>query len=308
MDQMSLTPNSNSPNFDVEDIPPQPVLYTSHGLHTSSPKKTISPSGRLTVEYPSLLKTLQWTRRYSSYIFSGFVGLHALNTCIIPLATLVSGGDAALSKIDNGFLVTRYLYRPSQTVETILVWVPLGLHVLTGIAIRVYRIFIARDLYGEGTIARYRRQAVHYRSKGFSWPYLRALPSLGLSDIAAAGYTTLFLVSLHAYSTRILPILYGDGGDTSISIVSHALQKHPLLTYPLYAFLIGTSAFHIVGGWGKWMRWTLTAKRRRIRNNIVTGTMGIWMVSLARIGRLEVFSAVVKAEYDRLYRHIWAGF
>jgi Protein of unknown function (DUF1691) len=292
----------------VEDLPPEPVQSSPLALRPAptSPNSSDSPTSYF--HLPSALTLLQSTHRYSSYILSGFLGLHAVNTCIIPLITLISTRNAALSQIDRGFFLTRYLYRPSETVECAVVLVPLGVHVLTGLALRAHRIYRTRNLYGEGVIAAHRRQTRVNRSKGLSWPRIRALPSLGYSYTAASGWATLFFVSLHTFTTRYLPWKYGDDGETSVTIVTHALQKHPILTFTLYSGLIAASSFHIISGWGRWLKLTLTVRSRRFKNHVIIGTVAAWMVSLVQISRLEIFSRAVKAEYDGLYYHLWRGF
>ena len=288
----------------VEDLPPEPVPVSFRPIpstHDSSP----SPAK---FRFPSVLTLLQSTHRYSSYLLSGFLGLHALNTCIIPLVTVMSSQEDALSKIDNGFMITRYLYRPSEPVEMGLILVPLGVHVLTGMILRVRRVIKERNLYGEGLLAWHERQTRINRARGFSWPRIRALPTLGYSSTAATGWATLLLVSLHAFTTRYLPWKYGGDGETSVTIVSYALQKHPILAYPLYASLIAAGTFHIISGWGRWLKLTFTPRGRRFKNYLVVGTITAYLISLARIGRLQIFSRAVKIEYDSLYQRLWRAF
>ena len=289
----------------VVTLPPEPVRSNPVALDPEH----ISPSSNPPTSYVrSVFSLVQSTHRYSSYVLSGFLGLHTLNTCIIPLVTAISNQDAALSQIDNGFMITRYLYRPSQSVEMGLILVPLGVHVLTGLVLRARRVYNERDLYGEGLLAWHARHTRINRAKGLSWPRIRALPTLGYSSTAATGWATLIFVSLHTFTTRYLPWKYGGDGETSITIVTHALQKHPFLAYTLYSGLVAASAFHIISGWGRWLKLTFTPRGRRIKNYLVAGTVTVWLASLVRIGRLNIFSRAVKVEYDSLYQHLWRAF
>jgi hypothetical protein len=292
----------------VETLPPEPLQSSSLSLHPMAPSAPSEPPSSKSSTAPSLLALLQATHRYSSYVLSGFVGLHALNTSIIPLTTLLSSETAALSTIDNGFMITRYLYRPSRPVEIALVFAPLGIHVLAGTILRIYRIFQQQALYGEGILAQYSRQSRINRAQGLSWPRLRALSVLGFSTTAASGWTTLFFVSLHAYTTRFLPLTYGTDGETSVTIVSYALQKHPILVYTLYYGLIASASFHILSGWGRWLKVTVTQRGEQLKNYVVYGVVTAWTVSLVRIGSLKIFSWALKGEYDSLYRRLWSGF
>jgi len=291
----------------VEILPPEPVHSNPLALRPAHISSSPSPEHHVP-QVPSILTLVQFTHRYSSYALSGFLGLHALNTCIVPLFTVFSNNETALSTIDNGFMITRYLYRPSEPVEFALIFCPLAVHIVTGLVLRARRIYVERNLYGEGLLALHARQTRVNRAKGLSWPRIRALPTLGYSSTAATGWATWIFVGLHAFTTRYLPWKYAGDGETSVTIVSHALQKHPILTYTVYTGLIGFGAFHVISGWGRWLKLTFTSRGRRYKNYIVMGTVTAWLVSLVRIGRLKIFSRAVKLEYDRLYQHLWGAF
>lgn len=304
---MSSRRRASSSAGSVETLPPEPVHSNPLALRPAHVSRSPSPEAHMP-QVPSFLTLLQYTHRYSSYVLSGFLGLHALNVCVVPLVTVFSNNEAALSQIDNGFMITRYLYRPSPSVEIALVLGPLAVHITTGLILRIRRIYMERNLYGEGLLAWHARQTRINRAKGLSWPRIRALPTLGYSATAATGWSTYVFATLHAFTTRYLPWKYGGDGETSVTIVSHALQKHPILTYTAYVGLIGFGAFHIISGWGRWLKLTFTARGRRIKNYIVVGTITASLVSLVRIGRLRIFSRAVKVEYDRLYQHLWGAF
>jgi hypothetical protein len=305
-----------SSSASVTVLPPEPVQSHPHSLHPahishepSSPSSADLPPPSPKSYFPSVLSLLQSTQRYSSYIATGFLSLHALNTCIIPLCTALSNTEEALSKIDNGFMITRFLYRPSESTEWTLVLLPLAVHVLSGLCLRLRKIYLTRNLYGEGILASHARQTRINRSKGLSWPRIRALPTLGYSAIAATGWGTCLLVSLHAYTTRYLPhVQHGQGGETSITLVSHALQTHPVWGYGLYTVMIALAGFHVVSGWGRWLKVTFTQRGRRWKNWIVVAVVGGWLGALVRVGRLEVFSRATRGEYDVLYRRLWGAF
>jgi Protein of unknown function (DUF1691) len=290
----------------VETLPPEPVQANPLSLHPSPRART--PPSEIEVRLPSVLSLVQTTHRYSSYVLSAFLGLHTLNTCIIPLVTLVSSHEDALSTIDNGFMITRFVYRPSPAIEVGLILLPLGLHVISGAVLRIRRVFRERNLYGEGILAWYSRQTRINRAKGLSWPRVRALSALGYSSTAVTGWTTLFFVGLHVYTTRYLPWKYGGDGETSVQIVSHALRKHPILTYTLYGGLIASATFHVLSGWGRWLQVRFTPRGRRLKNSLVVTTIWGWLAALGQIGRISVFSRSLQGEYDNLYRHVWTGF
>lgn len=302
-------PRRVSMGIPVEDLPPEPLHSNPLAIHPVHDDRPPTPPPASDIPaLPSFLTLLQATHRYSSYVLTGFLSLHALNTCIIPLTTVFSSQQTALSKIDNGFMITRYLYRPSEHLELGLVLVPLGIHVATGMILRVQRIIKERSLYGEGLLKWHARQTRINRAKGLSWPRIRALPTLGYSATAASGWATLFFVSLHATTTRYFPWKYGGDGETSVSIVSYALQKHPVLGYAMYVGLIAAATFHIVSGWGRWLRVTFMKRGRRIKNYFVLGTAAAWLGGLVRVGMIPVVSGTERAEFDALYRHLWGDF
>jgi len=65
------------------------------------------------------------TQRYSSYVFTGFFGVHILNNVIVPLTTWTqtSASGAALT-IDSVFESSREFYRPAAGVEFGLIFIP----------------------------------------------------------------------------------------------------------------------------------------------------------------------------------------
>ena len=119
-----------SSSASVITLPPEPVQSNPLSIRPSHvPRQPSATEPTPATSYiPSVLTLLQSTHRYSSYVASGFLSLHALNTCLIPLFTVLSDRNEALSKIDNGFMITRYLYRPSESTEIALVVAPLAIH------------------------------------------------------------------------------------------------------------------------------------------------------------------------------------
>jgi tRNA (guanine26-N2/guanine27-N2)-dimethyltransferase len=248
---------------------------------------------------------LQTAHRYSSYVLSGFISLHFVNTCIIPMATWSSSSKTAVSNIDDAFTITRYIYRPSLTIEMGLIFLSLLVHIACGVVLRTIQI---RNLYREGIVSWYERQTQINIANGFAWAHIRALPTFDLSDIAASGYITWFCVTLHIYTVRNVPWKYAGDGETSITIVTHALQKHPRLFYTLYYSLLSAGPFHIISGWGKWLGLTVTPRATLVKNYVVMVVNVLWLTALIRVGRLEIFSDALKVQYDVLYRYFWGGF
>ena len=250
----------------------------------------------------SVLTLLQTTRRYSSYVFTGFIGLHVVNNLVVPLATWMSDSQTAISTLDHVFNIARVVYRPSAVVEFGVILVPLALHVTSGILLRINRI---NTLYPKGVLEWYGRKCDENIANGIAFPRARAFPTFGLSDIAASGYITAFCVVFHVYMVRYLPWKYI--GDASITIVTRALQKHPVLFYTFYYSLLSAGGFHMISGWGKWLRLTVTPRAVLLKNAVVTLVNLSWVAALIRVGQLGIPQGLA-AQYDSLYQYLWSKF
>lgn len=261
----------------------------------SPPKASIDRSKS---RVPSVVSLFETAQRYSSYVFSCFVGLHFVNACVIPLTAWVSTSETAVSNIDNAFTITRYIYRPGPAIENGLIFVPLLVHIVSGVILRAAKI---RNLYGEGILAWHKRQVI-------TWPHIRTLLTLGLSDIAASGYVTWIFITLHIYTVRNIPSIYAGDEDISVTIITHALQKHPVPFYTLYYALISAAVFHIVSGWHKWLGLTVTPHDKMVKNYIIIAINVLWLAALIRVGRLHIFKGALKMKYDTLYRYFWGKF
>jgi Protein of unknown function (DUF1691) len=225
--------------------------------------------------------------------------LHVFNNVIVPLTTWTDSTSAVLT-INTAFEKTRLTYRPSVAVEMGIVFIPLAVHITSGILLRANRL---KCIYPHGILASYRQKKDML--VGQSYPWLRALPTFGLSDIAASGYITAFCVLLHIVMVRYLPWKYA--ADASITIVTRALQKHPYIFYTFYYSLLSAGAFHILSGWGKWLKLTTIRRYIFVKNAIVSVVNFSWVAALVRIGGLDI-PGMLSPQYDVMYRFIWSGF
>lgn len=234
-------------------------------------------------------------QRYSSYAFTVFAALHIANTSLIPLLT------RSIAASDTYLLLTRPYYQ-SFPLEPLVVVAPLGLHLASGVALRLYR--------RRQNLARYGAESRGDRRR-VAWP--------ALSGTSLAGYALAPLLLGHALVNRGLPLWY-EGGSSSIGLeyVSHGFARHPLVSWAGFAALVGLAVGHSVWGWARWTGWTPGAvvaggeegRRRRERrwwgvNAVSLVVAAVWMAGgLGVVGRGGEVHGWVGKEYDELYRRI----
>ena len=274
---------------------PSRVLILGPSMDSRHPGQHKSAGG-------SVLNLLQTTQRYSSYTFSGFVGIHILNNVVIPLATWSQSSSLAVSTIDSAFEHTRKVYRPSPVVEFGLVFIPLAVHVASGLLLRTYRF---KSLYPQGIVKWHRQELQKNAATDLSYPRLRAIPTFGLSDVAASGYITAFCVIFHILMVRYLPWKYDV--ESSIAVVTRPLQKHPRIFYTFYYSLLSAGVFHIISGWGKWLKLTTTPRSILVKNALVTVVNFSWVAALVRVGCLQI-PQMLSTQYDALYGLLFRRF
>ncbi|KAI9651864.1 MAG: hypothetical protein M1831_007529 [Alyxoria varia] len=180
---------------------------------------------------------LQQTQRYSSYTFTAFAALHITNMSLIPLIT------QSVPASSKYLLLTRPYYQ-SFPLEPLLVIMPLGIHIASGVSLRLYRRHIlVRD---SGAITPSERKRV-------SWPRV--------TWTSAMGFAGTWLVGLHAGVTRLLPLLV-DGGSSGVGLdfVGHGVSltsqdgvSPGWLGLGFYTALVTVVGSHMVWGWSKWL-------------------------------------------------------
>jgi hypothetical protein len=234
-------------------------------------------------------------QRYSSYAFTIFASFHITNTSIIPLIT------RSVPAADTYLLLTRPFYQ-SLPFEPILITGALGLHMSTGLALRLFRRRQQVHRYGAENAEERRRLA---------WP--------PVTWTSATGYLLVPLVLGHAFINRVVPLLY-EGGSANVGLeyVSHGFAKHPLISWVGFTALVTVGSWHIVGGWAKWLGLTpqqvtswsgdvqLIRKRRfYLIIGVAAAVAGLWLAGgLGVVGRGGEATGWLAKEYDFLYSKI----
>jgi len=234
-------------------------------------------------------------QKYSSYAFTIFGTFHITNTSIIPLLT------RSVSDSDSYLLLTRPYYQ-SLPFEPLLVTGAIGLHIASGLALRLFR----------------RRQQVHrYGAENFA--ERRSIRWPAVSWTSMTGYALAPLVIGHAFVNRAVPLMW-EGGSANVGLeyVSHGFAKHPIISFVGFTALVTVGSWHFVSGWAKWLnllptqltKWSSDIQLRRKRrfylvNGVAAAVAGLWLAGgLGVVGRGGESTGWLAKEYDFLYSKI----
>lgn len=286
----------------MEVLEPSPVdeqPESGEGDYFPPPRR--SPTLGLQTHRPAFY--LQRAQKYSSYTFTVFAAFHIANTGIIPLLS------RSLDTSNQYLLLTRPYYQSWPLAEPFVVLLPLATHILSGVALRVYRRHVAYRHAGAET--RTDKQQVAKR--------------LGprMSAQAMLGYLAIPLVFGHAAINRGLP-LQVEGGSSGIGVdfVSHGIALAPVAGYVGFSVLVAVAATHMVQGWAYWLGLTpqqakhegsgakvqVRRKRRQwLMNGLSASVVGVWLAGglgvIGRAGKVES-PAFVARLYEDIYKHV----
>ena len=167
------------------------------------------------------------TQRYSSYAFTSFLSLHFTTTALVPLVT------RSVHTADSSLLLARTVYQSQPTLEYLLIPCSLGVHILSGVGLRLRRHYLARKRYG---------QAPSFWARQ-SW-----------SPTSVAGWVLVPPLAAHAIVLRIVPLLVeGSSADVGLGYVSHGFAYHSRrlawwLNAGFYTGFVTVACFHVVNG------------------------------------------------------------
>jgi hypothetical protein len=193
--------------------------------------------------------------------------MHYTNTALIPLVT------PSVRAADKYLLLTRPFYQ-SPPLEPLLIFLPVLTHVVSGVALRLYRRRISALRHGAET---------HKQRRKIAWPKF-TLTSL-------AGYALYPMFALHVLSMRVTPRRV-DGSSASVGLryFAHGVSSHPEVGLAAHALLVCTASYHFVTGAARFMRLSSEyvvgggedgrVKRKwrgRIINGLAALMAGVWM-------------------------------
>ncbi|RKF64675.1 hypothetical protein OnM2_017067 [Erysiphe neolycopersici] len=259
-----------------------------HPIGLSSGDRAATRGGRGSIYYLTQLQ------RYSSYAFTIFAGFHITNTSLLPLLT------RSVPASESYLLLTRPYYQ-SFPLESLLVGLPIIVHVTAGIALRLHKRNINLVRYG----AIYLPISTRFEKRLKVWP--------PISWTSIAGYLMIPLVGSHILINRVLPWLY-EGGSSSVGLgyVAHIFAKHPYLAFFNYSAMIGLVSGHFSWGFCRWNKLIIDgnsekARRRRWSINIVSVVLALaWMSGgFGIVARGGQATGWVGNGYDDLIEHLW---
>ncbi|WEW59457.1 hypothetical protein PRK78_004931 [Emydomyces testavorans] len=197
-------------------------------------------------------ETVAQIQKYSTYPPSIFLGLHLVNTSLIPLAT------RSVAASETYLLLTRPIYQ-APVLEPVLLTAPILAHIASGVALRFVRQSRRARLYGAET--RQQRKALKAAN----------LPSVQ----ARLGYLLIPFIGVHVLLNRIGP-WYVDGGSSSVGLgyVAHGFARSPWTMGVWYTGLVGIGVWHFVGGCAQWMGWREVVGLNREKEKRLGATAG----------------------------------
>lgn len=287
----------------MKEIDPSPVDETpSQFKEGYFPPNAASHGTTNSLGLSSHHSSLWWLSRiqkYSTYAFTAFGLAHITNTSIIPLIT------QSVPASEPYLLLTRPYYQ-GIPFEPLLIAVPLWAHVVSGLAMRIYRRNLNAKRYGDSDT----RGAKSFFNTRF-WP--------AVSGISKLGFNLTPLLAGHIFIQRAIPDQFpGGSSNINLSYVSHAFARHPAVTFVGFAALLVVGCFHITWGWAKWLGWTpdqvtnmgpergLIRKRRWYTiNGLAAGVTALWMAgSFGVVARGGAASGWLAKQYDEMFRKI----
>ncbi|KAK6357815.1 hypothetical protein TWF730_007173 [Orbilia blumenaviensis] len=211
------------------------------------------------------------TQQISSYIFTGFLGIHWFTTGIFPLF-----GDAEAT--DSSLLLSRVIYQ-NDVIEPCLVLGSVGAHIVSGVALRIIRRVKQYNKYG---------RVIWFRDLGI---------------LQGSGYLLIPMVAIHFSIVRLLPLIR-DGGSESIGIgfLAHGFVQLKYLSWFMYPALAIVGTFHVAQGWARWKGYPKNWKSRVVC--LATVVSGVWLTSVIRISRIGRAVGHLGRHYDDFYNAI----
>lgn len=202
---------------------------------------------------PTLAKvygTLTTIQSASAVIFSSFLVIHG-----VQVAAATFGGPEASNRL---LLLGRPVYQDEHT-EGLLVTGSVIVHVASGLGKAGIRWCWDRSQKNKKNNKEGRSSSNTVQGEGINnnnavlFPYHRAV-----------GYLIGPALYLHFDLVRSLPRKYfGDSSMVDFSHIAWGLQNYPVVTYGLHSILIGTVAYHLVGGMPAAVRRTFKPKSKK---------------------------------------------
>lgn len=241
----------------LDEVAPEPVA------DDGTPHKSVRP--HYTSPRSTFWRTVQQAQKYSSWTFSAFAVLHTTSTVVAPAFSV--GFAHSAFKFGNAIYQADY-------VEPVLVFGSLGVHVLSGLALRAHRVY-------------------HNKKYHDQWRF-------NLNPVSASGWLLVPLVLSHAFVTRVAPQwVLGDSSLISLDYITHSLQRKGAITYISMSLLTAVASFHVVYGWAKWLRLYSRRFRWYKYSAVVVPTL-LALVSMLNLGRQPSVDGWIASQFDKI--------
>lgn len=241
---------------ELHPVDPEPLPIQEN---TNEPSKPVRPH-----VFFGIVQKLQ---RYSSYAFTGFLGVHAAGVLVAPALSPQIGNET--------ILFARELYH-APGMEGFLVFGSLAVHIASGIILRLHQAYLTKKNYNRLRLPR-------------------------LSPVAVSGYILAPLVTGHLILTRLAPLdLLGDSSLISLDYISYGFHKYPIVSWIGYIALGFLTLHHSIWGYKKWF--SLYGRKYRTKTfGLYFGGILMTLVSLLRISRLPPVTGWIEQQYSMVY-------
>ncbi|CAG8445765.1 14595_t:CDS:1 [Ambispora leptoticha] len=212
------------------------------------------------ISLPKAYSHLTITQAGSAIVFSTFLVTH------LSATALANFGGIELA---NRTMLLGRVYYQNHLLEPIVVFGALGLHIASGVAKRVIRLYWKyrrldkRELTGdvhetverivtdekneEGQVVR--QKITTKTTKTITTSFITKASAFLLPFHSLVGYLLIPAVINHVGIHRILPKRYfGDSSLINMTYVTLALRRWPKSSYLAYATLVGLAVYHVAGG------------------------------------------------------------
>lgn len=217
-----------STSADLRSVDPVPSNYEKAAqLNSRKPgtNEPATPSAEPKKPLPAnnswLYHLLTGTQKYSAFLFTAFLGLHATTVIVAPLF----GMDAANKTLS----FTRAIYH-APYAESILVYGAIVAHLLSGWGLRIRKMIHDYQKYGELKASKY------------------------ISKISLTGMMFTPIIAGHIAVTRLVPLyVSGDSSYVSLDYIGHLADHHRLLgNFALFGIATITG-LHVSAGLKKFL-------------------------------------------------------
>ncbi|ODQ67409.1 hypothetical protein NADFUDRAFT_81894, partial [Nadsonia fulvescens var. elongata DSM 6958] len=240
--------NGNISDEVLTEVSPAPIMNPDELREDLPVERPLSVPTKVRYFF---LKYLPYAQKYSSYAFSSFLLMHSATFAIGPLISM----DVANTTLS----FTNSVYQ-SSSIEPFLVYGSLGIHILSGLSMRVLKVIDDK---------------VKFDSVSKSTKLI--------SPISKTGIILTPFVLGHIFKARIVPLIVsGDSSFVTMNYISHGFARHPYLSVLVYMPLIVFTGLHVVSGWKKYMN-SYGNTSRKLRSVLLGGFFVSSLVSLFKI-------------------------